>query len=352
MQNISSPKKLISVIIPCFKDEKALSYLLKELKDQSFQDFDCIVSDGAMSLECQELCQQMQVNYIQSSKGRGQQMNAAADISQSTLFLFLHCDSKLQNIHFLRDIANYWLENRQHIKKGKLFVGHCRLEFYDYHPSIENKILYHSLKSELNRVDSSNGDQAMLISKNDFQLAGGFWTQLPFLEDYDFYSRNSKDIDLHLLPANIGTSARRLNEGAQQVFFTMTLLTAFYHAKIHYFSKHLNYIYPEPDKKTKISYEKIFRLLRRLFIADLYCGLKFHKLYKIARFINQNTWQAMLILDFKLAKNKKQVKLRYYPSYRFWRYLVENPISNSISAIFIVFLYLLILPFCLKDQNN
>ena len=85
----------VSVIIPCYKDEVKLAYLLKKLHQLPHYPTEIIVVDGAGSKKCREICNQYRVIWLSSEPCRGQQLLAGAALAQGDVLWFLHADARL-----------------------------------------------------------------------------------------------------------------------------------------------------------------------------------------------------------------------------------------------------------------
>lgn len=88
----------ISVIIPCWRDEQALTQLLSSLV-ALFQAAEVkgeiIVVDGASSEPCRTLCARHGATWLPSAPCRGDQLRLGASNARHPLLWFLHADTRL-----------------------------------------------------------------------------------------------------------------------------------------------------------------------------------------------------------------------------------------------------------------
>lgn len=88
----------ISVIIPCWRDEQALTQLLSSLVPL-FQttevNGEIIVVDGASSEACRLLCARHGASWLPTAPCRGTQLRLGASHARYTVLWFLHADAQL-----------------------------------------------------------------------------------------------------------------------------------------------------------------------------------------------------------------------------------------------------------------
>ncbi len=83
-----------SVIIPCYRDEDKLAYLLYQLHQLPRGPEEIIVVDGADSESCREICNQYSVHWLTSGPCRGEQLRAGAALAKAEVLWFLHADAR------------------------------------------------------------------------------------------------------------------------------------------------------------------------------------------------------------------------------------------------------------------
>lgn len=155
--------------------------------------------DGGSADRTVEIAKQEGTVVINSSKGRGIQMNLGASIAKGDILLFLHADAIIPDRIKIEQYIN-----------NKYAGGFFRLRFDD--PSISTRLveIFANLRARL--FSLPYGDQAIFIKREVFEKIGGF-KEYPFLEDLEFVMRLRRFSRLKPLPHKVSVSARRLKKG-------------------------------------------------------------------------------------------------------------------------------------------
>ena len=85
--------KKISVIIPCYNEEKSISAVIERALDDP--NVEVIVSDGGSKDRTIEICHQYPVDIVAVGKNRSECLNHGASIATGDILLFLHADTML-----------------------------------------------------------------------------------------------------------------------------------------------------------------------------------------------------------------------------------------------------------------
>lgn len=84
----------LSIVIPHFRDEAALSRLLEQLAVvRPKYEMEVVVVDGGNSEACQDLCTKFSANYLNLEPNRGKQLLAGAHAATGKTLWFLHADA-------------------------------------------------------------------------------------------------------------------------------------------------------------------------------------------------------------------------------------------------------------------
>tara|TARA_Y100000816_G_C26100376_1_gene582993 strand:+ start:198 stop:1121 length:924 start_codon:yes stop_codon:yes gene_type:complete len=106
--------KTISIIIPCLNAEKTIQRAFDSLKNQTCNDFECIVMDGMSSDKTLEIIEKNSniVDTLVSEKddSGADAANKAIKISQGKMICFLYADDYLSE-DFVDSIANVFKDN-------------------------------------------------------------------------------------------------------------------------------------------------------------------------------------------------------------------------------------------------
>jgi len=203
----------ISLIVPILNESVELPALFANLALQQGIRFEVILCDGGSCDSSQQLCRELgatapfPVETIETPRGRGLQMNAAAGKACSELFLFLHADSRFSRVDALQSALSAY--RNMSAVTGDPVAARFRLRFrrQDSRPSLA--YYFYESKARLNRADCIRGDQGFLLPRTLFDSLGGFETTLPFLEDVYLAATAAEKASWRLLPAEISTAARR-----------------------------------------------------------------------------------------------------------------------------------------------
>lgn len=152
---------MISVIIPVYNEEKAISQTLDSLFYND--NLEVIVVDGSSLDRTVELAKKYPVKIIRSIKNRAAQMNTGVEAAGGDAFLFLHADC------FLDKGAVEAIE--KYLSKG--YVGGCFSQKINSNQLIYRFIeLSGNIRAKLFKI--FYGDQAIFVSRDAFFRIGGF----------------------------------------------------------------------------------------------------------------------------------------------------------------------------------
>jgi glycosyltransferase involved in cell wall biosynthesis len=169
----------LSVIIPTLNEAENLPALLEDLKQQENINLEIIVGDGGSTDATRLIAESCGTTFVSSKRGRGAQMNAAALKASGKYYLFMHADSRVDDVNLfsnaLQALSAAQLEQ-------SLIAGHFRLRFIRGTSRNAFAYRYAEEKTAFNRVNTTNGDQGLLISREFFELLSGFDESMPFLE--------------------------------------------------------------------------------------------------------------------------------------------------------------------------
>jgi len=190
--------KDISIIIPTLNEEGNINACIETAK--RINPLEIIVVDAGSTDRTREIAINTGAMVIQSSKGRGIQMNKGASLARGDILLFLHADTLLPEavISFSAEFLNSYIG------------GFFKLTFNENSISLRLVELFANLRARIFSIPY--GDQAIFIKKDVFENIGGF-REYPFLEDIDMSIRLKKVGRLKYLPLSVIVSARRIKKG-------------------------------------------------------------------------------------------------------------------------------------------
>lgn len=205
----------LSIIIPLYNEEHCLPALLRLIELETQGRYQLIFSDGdstdgtLLLLEEYRRRSRHAVVIVAGSRGRGAQMNRAAQQAQADVLLFLHADSCWNDPALLVQAVRYFKARRQ--QQSQLVAGHFPLVFSETTGS-PKVFRYLTAKSALNIPGTIYGDQGMMLTRRDWQQLGGFSESLPVLEDVALAAEVWRRGGWFLLPGELVTSSRRYRQ--------------------------------------------------------------------------------------------------------------------------------------------
>lgn len=282
----------LSVIIPTLDESESLPTLLAHLKAQRNISLQIIVADGGSQDGTVSIAQAAGAELVQSAPGRAMQMNAAAPKSRAAHLLFLHSDSELDDSDLLAQAL-------QTIKAQNVseVAGHFPLKFSRSCSGHDLAYRYMEEKTAFNRPYVINGDQGLLISKQFFELLGGFDQSLPFFEDQRMAESIRQRGYWITLPGTLGTSARRFeHEGLHDRYWLMGLMMGMHYAGVDEFFARGRGIYEVQSKSEPLQLLPYLRLVDDVMKAMPRVRRR-HTWLRIGCFTRENSWLMFYFLD-------------------------------------------------------
>ena len=315
-------RRFLSVIIPTVNEAAALPGLLRQLRAQQGIALELIVADGGSTDATQHLAAEGGARVVESRRGRGAQMNAAARQASAPYLLFLHADSGLSSETQLAAAFAALLDSGQ-----AQAAGHFGLRFVRTVPGHDLFYRYLEAKTRSGRRYSINGDQGLLLSAEYFRQLGGYDESLPFLEDQRIAARIHDGGRWLLLPGELLTSARRFErEGVTERYTLMAIMMGLHAAGAHEFFERAPQVYASQDQGRALDLRPFVQLTKTVLRER---G-RWRSLVRIGRFVRENAWQLALRRD--LARGRADLPaLALYD--RHLASLLENPLADAVAAL-------------------
>lgn len=195
---------MISVIIPTLNAARSLPATLRSLFDAAIGGLvgEVIVSDGGSTDATRDIAEEAGANVVVGERGRGQQLRAGAASARKPWLLFLHADTAL---------APGWEEEAKAFttKAGEAAAAFkFRLADSGLRPRLLE--LFVGLRCRMWHLPY--GDQGLLISRNLYDMVGGF-SPIPIMEDVDLVRRLGRRRIVMLKTAAITSADRFRSEG-------------------------------------------------------------------------------------------------------------------------------------------
>lgn len=293
-----SPATLLSVIIPTLNEAEALPALLEDLGRQQNIRLEIIVGDGGSSDSTRSVAESSGAVFVSARRGRGAQMNAAAAQASGGYYLFLHADSRIDDRNLLENALQALTMDRYEPDR---LAGHFSLRFI--RTSGRNAVAYRYAeeKTAFNRVNTTNGDQGLLLSKEFFRHLGGFDESLPFLEDQRIAEKIRSEGKWITLPGYLRTSARRFEtEGFHRRYILMSMMMGLHSAGIGEFFERAPGVYRVQQETGTLLLSPFFGLVWRLMREEWGLAGSIRVFYLLGRYIRQNSWQMFYFFDIRL----------------------------------------------------
>lgn len=186
----------VSIIIPTLNEAARIGILAASLQTLSGE-FEVIVADGGSTDDTIKLARACGWRVIATARGRGRQMNAAAQAAKGDVLLFLHADTELP------EEALAMIESL--LQDQRVCGGNFSLVFDG---GTREARLLTAIYPLLRLGGMCYGDSAIFIRRDVFEQLGGY-RDYPVFEDCDLYRRMKRVGRLVRLPAEALTSSRR-----------------------------------------------------------------------------------------------------------------------------------------------
>lgn len=290
-----SHQPLLSVIIPALNEAETLPLLLGDLRRQQGLRLEVLIGDGGSTDGTRQVAERCGARCIVAPLGRGAQMNAAAREAAGDFLLFLHADSRLDDPHLL---ANGLIAMQQAMHSSPQVAGHFRLRFMRSRPGNALSYRYIEAKTVLNRTNTTNGDQGMLLPRDFFRQLGGFDERLPFLEDQRLAETIRGRGAWITLPGELRTSARRFeSEGFHRRYLLMGLMMVMHATGQEEFFRRAPGIYRMQPETGQLVLSPFFDLIRAQIRHDWSTRQTARIFFRIGRYLRENAWQPFFFLD-------------------------------------------------------
>ncbi len=187
----------LSIVIPTWRDDAALSRLLAQLATLEPCADELLVVDGADSAATRELASAGGAHYLSSQPGRGTQLNRGARAARGAVLWFLHADAVVAP-HSIAAI-------RQSLDAGA-DSGAFRFEFGGRRGATQ-RLLERGIAWR-GAVGVVYGDQGLFMRRATFERAGGF-AEAPLFEEVPLVRALRRAGGFRVLETPILVSPRR-----------------------------------------------------------------------------------------------------------------------------------------------
>jgi len=291
----TSTTPLLSIIIPTLNEEASLPLLLADIAGQQGVPLEAIVADGGSTDGTEAAAAAGGARIVRARRGRGAQMNDAAGQARGGYLLFLHADSRFSSA---RQLADAIQALREATWRSPRVAGHFSLQFQRSSKGNTLAYRYMEAKTRLNRINTTNGDQGFLLTRQWFHELGGFDERLPFLEDQRLAERIRCQGCWITLPGVLTTSARRFEtEGLYRRYLSMGLIMVAFSTGMDGFFTRLPGLYRLHHHCGKLLIFPILTGFFRTLFAGSRLGTIGARIERVGRYLSQNGWQPFFLID-------------------------------------------------------
>lgn len=195
---------LVSIIIPVLNEETNIPVVLNSLLN--FSGIEIIICDGGSSdMTCERIIPFISdypfVKLVQTSSGRGIQMNEGAKTACGKWLLFLHADTVIPD--------RSWKGFLKAIEKNDRPIRSGAFSFRSSSDAFRYRLMSVLVNLRSRWFKLPYGDQAIFVRRDLFEKFGGFRNDHPFMEDVELVKRLSKETGFAILKEEVITSPRR-----------------------------------------------------------------------------------------------------------------------------------------------
>lgn len=336
---MSATSPQLAVIIPTLDERAHLPELLEALAQQQDVALEIIVADGGSGDGTRELVRARGITLVETARGRGRQLNAGARAAGAGWLLFLHADTQLPHPRLLHDaLARLQVEAA---RGAGPVAGHFALRFARTEPGHDVLFTFMEAKTASNRRYSINGDQGLMVHRQDFEMLGGYDESLPVFEDQRIAQRIFDSGRWILLPGLLVTSARRFEaEGHGARYALMAVMMALHAAGLTEFFHEAPRLYLPQRETTRLQLAPFRRLIWQL-LRRRGATAALAMIWRCGRFVRENAWQLALLRDLRSGDGSHRT-LRFFD--RRIGPLLDNPPADGITALLVACWFFLLLP--------
>jgi rSAM/selenodomain-associated transferase 2 len=195
----------ISVVIPALDEAVDLPATIGALREHEPPPFEVIVADGGSSDGTREWLGREAtdgwLHVVDSERGRGRQLNAAAAVATGDVLVFLHADATLPP-HALEQVIRAFDDAA--VRGGAFTIRFKR----EPGSPLSMPVIARGINFRTWVTATATGDQAIFVRREDFAALGGYepW---PLFEDVDLVTRIRRLGRFRILAGPVTISDRR-----------------------------------------------------------------------------------------------------------------------------------------------
>jgi rSAM/selenodomain-associated transferase 2 len=192
----------VSLVIPTLNEEENLKRLLPELLALTPVP-QVIVSDGGSRDSTEAVALSFNAKLVRGVRGRGPQLNLAAEQAKGEVIVFLHADSSLPKTSYHR-----FLQTLNHSPELDGGAFRCSLA---HSTGLWPRLYEYNVRLRSSLFNLPYGDQGFFLRRSKWSDRTRF-APWPLMEDVEWWQRLSTSHNLRILPLPLITSSRRFEQ--------------------------------------------------------------------------------------------------------------------------------------------
>ena len=331
----------LSIIVPVFEEARRIAPLLESLAGQRACRFEVIFCDGGSGDETVSKVVERGAQYpfavhlLETPRGRGRQMNAAADTALGDFLLFLHADSRFSDRQALRRGLDCMRQKVNAIGSDAV-AGRFALRFGENRTKESFGYFFYACKARLTRRGCIHGDQGFMLPRVFFHRLDGFDERLPFLEDENLAKKVFQQGCWLLFPTEIETSARRFErEGLRERQTLNALIMNFHDIGWQEFLAEAPGLYRSQIHTERLDLAPFFSEISRM-LQDYPASRRRRLWYATGAYVRSQAWQIPYMLHVVQRFRRGQPPAAGWGGPGRWQdlfdRLTDNRIGNWVTA--------------------
>lgn len=214
---------MISIVIPTYNEEKRIGALLRSIKDQTYKDYEVIVSDSESKDKTVEIAESYEAKVIRGKKeGVAVGRNVGACAAEGSILLFLDADTKIDPDFLQKHVKTF--EDKK--------LGCATVPVNPMDGKVIDKIyigVYNLFQYLAQYVDPHAGGFCIFATKEVFDKIGGFDRTITLAEDHAFARQSKRFGKFRIMSGpSIHMSMRRFDDDGRLNMIGKTLRGGFH----------------------------------------------------------------------------------------------------------------------------
>jgi glycosyltransferase involved in cell wall biosynthesis len=208
---------MISIIIPTLNEEKLLPRLLKDIKDQTFEDYEVIIADAHSTDKTRQIAKEFGCKVVDGGMP-GPGRNRGVEAAEGQYLMFFDADVTIPN-DFLEKVFDEFQDRYLDIAATEVYPDNLEKSKYVVMYEIYNAYIHYA-----QFVNPGALGFSIFMTKRLFERIGGFDESIKVGEDYDLVKRATKLGKFRILDStSVFVSVRRMEKEGMFKFITFSI---------------------------------------------------------------------------------------------------------------------------------